>query len=35
MIDRNEVKDSFPFKVNAWKLGNILFFFMQGEMFVK
>jgi len=35
MIDRNEVKTSFPFKVNAWQLGNAIFFFTQGEMFVK
>lgn len=35
MIDKGEVKTSFPFKVNAWKLGGAIFFFTQGELFVK
>ena len=35
MIDRGEVKNSFGFMVNAWKLGNTVFFFTQGELFVK
>jgi len=35
MIDRGEVKSSFRFRVNAWKLGNTIIFFTQGELFVK
>jgi hypothetical protein len=35
MIDRNEVKDSFPFKINVMKLGKAIIFFTQGELFVK
>lgn len=35
MIDRNEVGDSFPFKINVMKLGKVIIFFTQGELFVK
>jgi neutral ceramidase len=35
MIDRNEVRDSFPFKINVMKLGKAIIFFTQGELFVK
>lgn len=35
MIDRGEVKSSFRFSVNAWKIGNTIIFFTQGELFVK
>ena len=35
MIDRGEVKSSFRFRVNAWKIGNTIIFFTQGELFVK
>ncbi len=35
MIDRGEVRSSFRFRVNAWKLGNTIIFFTQGELFVK
>jgi neutral ceramidase len=35
MIDRNEVKKSFPFKINVVKLGKAIIFFTQGELFVK
>jgi hypothetical protein len=35
MIDRGEVKSSFRFRVNAWKLGKTIVFFTQGELFVK
>lgn len=35
MIDKGEIKTSFPFKVNVWKLGNMIMFFTQGELFVK
>jgi len=35
MIDRGEVKSSFQFRINAWKLGNTVMFFTQGELFVK
>jgi hypothetical protein len=35
MIDRNEVKKSFPFKINVVKLGKVIIFFTQGELFVK
>lgn len=35
MIDRGEVMSSFRFGVNAWKLGNTIIFFTQGELFVK
>ena len=35
MIDRNEVRESFPFKINVMKLGKIIIFFTQGELFVK
>lgn len=35
MIDRGEVKSYFQFRVNAWRLGNTIIFFTQGELFVK
>ncbi len=35
MIDRHEIKTSFPFKINTLKLGNTIIFFTQGELFVK
>jgi neutral ceramidase len=35
MIDKNEVKKSFPFKINIVKLGKAIIFFTQGELFVK
>jgi hypothetical protein len=35
MIDRNEVRKSFPFKINIVKLGRAIIFFTQGELFVK
>ena len=35
MIDRNEVRDSFPFKINVMKLGKAIIFFTQGELFVR
>ena len=35
MIDHGEVKSNFQFRVNAWKLGNTIIFFTQGELFVK
>lgn len=35
MIDKNEVKTSFPFKINVVKLGKVIIFFTQGELFVK
>jgi len=35
MIDRNEVRASFPFKINVMKLGKAIIFFTQGELFVK
>jgi hypothetical protein len=35
MIDKNEIRDSFPFKINVMKLGNAIIFFTQGELFVK
>ena len=35
MIDRNEITSSFPLKINAMILGNIILFFTQGELFVK
>jgi hypothetical protein len=35
MIDRNEVRKSFPFKINIVKLGRAIVFFTQGELFVK
>jgi neutral ceramidase len=35
MIDRKEVNESFPFKINVLKLGKAIIFFTQGELFVK
>ena len=35
MIGEKKVKDSFPFKLNAVKLGNCVIFLTQGELFVK
>lgn len=35
MIDKNEVKKSFPFKINVVKLGKAIIFLTQGELFVK
>ena len=35
MIDKNEIKTSFPFKINVVKLGKVIIFFTQGELFVK
>ncbi len=35
MIDRGEVENSFHIRVNAWKIGNTIFFFTQGELFVR
>jgi neutral ceramidase len=35
MIERNEVRDSFPFKINVMKLGRAIIFFTQGELFVR
>jgi hypothetical protein len=35
MIDNDEVKSTFPIKVNTVKLGNAIFFFTQGELFVR
>ncbi|MBG0859410.1 MAG: neutral/alkaline non-lysosomal ceramidase N-terminal domain-containing protein [Bacteroidales bacterium] len=35
MIDRNEIRTSFTFKINAAKLGNTIIFCTQGEMFVR
>jgi hypothetical protein len=35
MIDKNEIKKSFPFKINIVKLGRVIIFFTQGELFVK
>jgi hypothetical protein len=35
MIDKNEVKKAFPFKINIVKLGKTIIFFTQGELFVK
>jgi hypothetical protein len=35
MIDRNEIKTTFPFKINTAILGKTIIFFTQGELFVK
>lgn len=35
MIDRGEVRSSFPFIVNALRIGKVIIFFTQGELFVK
>jgi hypothetical protein len=35
MIDRGEVENSFHIRVNAWKIGNTIIFFTQGELFVR
>lgn len=35
MLERKEVKNSFPFRVNFVKVGRAIFFFTQGELFVK
>lgn len=34
-IEKNEVEAFFPLRINAWKLGNVIIFFTQGELFVK
>jgi neutral ceramidase len=35
MIDKDEVKNAFPFKINTVKLGKAILFFTQGELFVR
>jgi hypothetical protein len=35
MIDRNVISSSFPFKINAIMVGDVILFFTQGELFVK
>jgi hypothetical protein len=35
LIDGNRLEDSFPIKINVLKLGKVIIFFTQGELFVK
>ncbi len=35
MIDRGEIRSTFPFRVNALRIDKIIIFFTQGELFVK